>query len=42
MHNRNNGDPITHAVILVKNLRWPGTLTGWKEEKFVNIYWIWD
>ena len=38
MHNRANGDPITHAVILVKNLRWPGTLTVWKEEKFSNIY----
>ena len=38
MHNRANGDPITHAVILVKNLRWPGTLTVWKEEKFANIY----
>ena len=38
MHNRANGDPITHAVVLVKNLRWPGTLTVWKEEKFVNIY----
>jgi radial spoke head protein 4A len=38
MHNRANGDPITHAVVLVKNLRWPGTLTVWKEEKFANIY----
>jgi len=38
MHNRANGDPITHAVILVKNLRWPGTLTVWKEERFANIY----
>ena len=38
MHNRANGDPITHAVILVKNTRWPGTLTVWKEEKFANIY----
>ena len=38
MHNRANGDPITHAAILVKNLRWPGTLTVWKEEKFANIY----
>ena len=38
MHNRANGDPITHAVVLVKNMRWPGTLTVWKEEKFANIY----
>ena len=38
MHNRANGDPITHAAIIVKNLRWPGTLTVWKEEKFANIY----
>ena len=38
MHNRANGDPITHAVVLVKNLRWPGTLTVWKEERFANIY----
>ena len=38
MHNRANGDPITHAVVLVKNLRWPGTLTVWKEDKFANIY----
>ena len=38
MHNKANGDPITHAVILVKNTRWPGTLTVWKEEKFCNIY----
>ena len=38
MHNKANGDPITHAVVLVKNLRWPGTLTVWKEEKFANIY----
>ena len=38
MHNRPNGDPLTHAVILLKNLRWPGTLTVWKEEKFANIY----
>ena len=38
MHNRQNGDPITHAVILVRNNRWPGTLTVWKEEKFANIY----
>ena len=38
MHNRANGDLITHAVILVKNLRWPGTLPVWKEEKFANIY----
>ena len=38
MHNRANGDPITHAVVLVKNTRWPGTLTVWKEEKFCNIY----
>ena len=38
MHNRTNGDPITHAVVIVKNQRWPGTLTVWKEEKFANIY----
>ena len=38
MHNRANGDPVTHAVILVKNTRWPGTLTVWKEEKFATIY----
>ena len=38
MHNRANGDPLTHAVVLVKNTRWPGTLTVWKEEKFANIY----
>ena len=38
MHNKANGDPISHAVVLVKNLRWPGTLTVWKEEKFANIY----
>ena len=38
MHNRANGDPITHAIILIKNTRWPGTLTVWKEEKFCNIY----
>ena len=38
MHNRANGDPITHAIVLVKNTRWPGTLTVWKEEKFSNIY----
>ena len=38
MHNKPNGDPITHAVVLVKNMRWPGTLTVWKEEKFANIY----
>ena len=38
MHNRANGDPITHAIVLVKNTRWPGTLTVWKEEKFCNIY----
>ena len=38
MHNKANGDPIIHAVVLVKNLRWPGTLTVWKEEKFANIY----
>ena len=38
MHNRANGDPLTHAVVLVKNNRWPGTLTVWKEEKFANIY----
>ena len=38
MHNRQNGDPITHAVILVRNNRWPGTLAVWKEEKFANIY----
>ena len=38
MHNKPNGDPITHAVVLVRNLRWPGTLVVWKEEKFANIY----
>ena len=38
MHNRPNGDPITHAVVLVRNKRWPGTLTVWKEEKFASIY----
>ena len=38
IHNRSNGDPLTHAVVLVRNLRWPGTLTVWKEEKFANIY----
>lgn len=38
VHNRTNGDPITHAVVLVKNNRWPGTLCVWKEEKFANIY----
>ena len=38
MHNKANGDPITHAVVLVRNSRWPGTLTVWKEEKFANIY----
>ena len=38
VHNRANGDPITHAVVLVKNTRWPGTLCVWKEEKFANIY----
>ena len=38
MHNKANGDPITHAVVLVRNTRWPGTLTVWKEEKFANIY----
>ena len=38
MHNRANGDPLTHAAVIVKNNRWPGTLTVWKEEKFANIY----
>ena len=38
MHNRANGDPMTHAVVILKNMRWPGTLTVWKEEKFANIY----
>ena len=38
MHNKANGDPITHAVVLIRNTRWPGTLTVWKEEKFANIY----
>ena len=38
MHNRANGDPITHAIVLIKNTRWPGTLTVWTEEKFCNIY----
>ena len=38
IHNRTNGDPITHAVVLIQNRRWPGTLTVWKEEKFANIY----
>ena len=38
IHNRANGDPITHAVVLVRNTRWPGTLCVWKEEKFANIY----
>ena len=38
VHNRANGDPITHAVVLVRNTRWPGTLCVWKEEKFANIY----
>lgn len=38
MHNKPNGDPITHAVVLIRNMRWPGTLTVWKEEKYANIY----
>ena len=38
IHNRTNGEPITHAVVLVRNTRWPGTLCVWKEEKFANIY----
>lgn len=38
IHNRGNGDPITHVIILVRNSRWPGILTVWKEEKFANIY----
>ena len=38
IHNRANGEPITHAVVLVRNTRWPGTLCVWKEEKFANIY----
>ena len=36
-HNRANGDPITHSIILVKNTRWPWTLMVGKEEKFCNI-----
>ena len=38
IHNRANGEPITHAVVLVRNTRWPGTLCVWKEEKFANTY----
>ena len=38
IHNRANGDPITHAIVLIRNTRWPGTLTVWKEEKHANIY----
>ena len=38
MHNRPNGDPLTHAVVIVKNNRWPGSLTVWKEEKFAQSF----
>lgn len=38
VHNRPNGDPIVHAVVLIKNTRWPGTLCVWKEGVFANIY----
>lgn len=38
IHNRANGDPIVHAIVLIRNTRWPGTLTAWKEGNFANIY----
>ena len=38
VHNRGDKEPLTHAVITIRNTRWPGTLTVWKEEKFTNIY----
>ena len=38
VHNKGEGDPICHAVILVRNSRWPGTLCVWKEGKFANVY----
>ena len=38
VHNRAEGEPIIHAIVLIRNTRWPGTLTVWKEGKFANIY----
>jgi hypothetical protein len=38
IHNKGEGDPVCHAVILVRNSRWPGTLCVWKEGKFANVY----
>lgn len=38
VHNRAEGEPIIHAIVLIRNMRWPGTLTVWKEGKFANIY----
>ncbi|MCQ2818742.1 MAG: hypothetical protein MJ252_15860 [archaeon] len=38
MHNREGKDPISHAVVLIRNTRWPGTLCAWKAGQFANIY----
>ena len=37
-HNRADKDPVIHACIVIKNLRWPGTLTVWKEGNFASVY----
>ena len=31
-------DAISHAVVLIKNERWPGSSTIWKNGEFCNIY----
>ena len=38
VYNKPSGDAVVHATILIKNERWPGTYTVWKEGMFCNIY----
>ena len=38
VYNKASGDATVHAVIHIRNERWPGTNTVWKEGEFCNIY----
>ena len=38
VYNKASGEGVVHATVVIRNERWPGAYTVWKEQMFYNIY----
>jgi hypothetical protein len=38
VYNKASGEGVVHATVVIRNERWPGAYTVWKEQMFCNIY----